>query len=190
MGIEVSNAWIGQFQVTCISSAIDVQQFLFTTIFSPGCEATFVLGQLPLVLALPPIQGSIHCAALCTACHIGQMSHQALLAIFMLSMPPLNLLQAVAHQEFVVAGGKYGRRDVDKDRNPGVAIIVAEDLATKEDRRNDPRSQISGKIGGYRVGGKSPNHGCIPGRTTLALTDISYSEVLTPCRSQTELKMG
>lgn len=62
------------------------------------------------------------------------MPSQAVFSIFVLGMALVDLLHAVAHQEFIVSGGEDGSRDVDEDGNPSV-MVVRERFVAEEDCR-------------------------------------------------------
>lgn len=83
---------------------------------------------------------------------------QALLPLGMLCMALVNLLQAVSHQELVVACGEDRGGDVDQNRDPRVRAGVRESLAAKEDGGDDPSAKIPGEIRRDRVSGEAPDH--------------------------------
>lgn len=90
---------------------------------------------------------------------VTEMFDQALLALLVVGVALLDLLQAVAHQELVVPRGEDCGRHVDQHRDPGVAVVHAEDAAAEERRAGQPRTQVTGQIGGDGVCGKSCKKG-------------------------------
>ena len=90
-----------------------------------------------------------------------QMLHEPHLSMLVCCMSGLDLLQAVAHQELVVARGRDCSRDVDQDRDPRVAIVDREDAATKEGGTGQSCAEIPGQIGGDCVGRETPDHRCV-----------------------------
>jgi hypothetical protein len=79
------------------------------------------------------------------------MFGQTFFASSVLGMPAVDLLQAVPNKEFVIAGREDRGRHVNKYRDPRVAIVEAECLATEEDGSHNTSAQISGQVGGQRV---------------------------------------
>ena len=75
------------------------------------------------------------------------MTLKTLITMLMLRMSTLDLLQAIPHQELIVACCEDGSRDVDQNGNPGVAIVGTEDLAAPEYGCHDPGPEISCQIG-------------------------------------------
>jgi len=111
------------------------------------------------------IGGSIHGTAVGlpglvvdAACNSGDMPLQSLFAVLMLGVSLVDLLQTVPHEELVVACGEQCGRDVDEDRNPGVAVGICEGLLPEKDGGHDTCAEISGQIGGKRVAGEPPDH--------------------------------
>lgn len=84
---------------------------------------------------------------------------QALLALGVLGVPTVYLLQAVPHEELVVARGEDGGGDVDEDADPGVAVVKGEGLLAEEDGGDHPRAQVPGQVRGDGVARETPDHG-------------------------------
>ena len=73
-------------------------------------------------------------------------------------MTAVNLHQAVAHEELVVACSKNGGGDVDEDGDPRVAVVEGEGLAAEEDGRHQPRAQVPRQVRRDRVRREAPDH--------------------------------
>lgn len=101
-----------------------------------------------------------------------KMEGQAFLTILMLSMTLANLLQAVTHEELIVACGEDRCWNVNKDGDPRV-MVVGESckssvssrtmsglhtFASKEYGCDDSCAQISCKVGGDRDIDEAPDH--------------------------------
>ena len=82
---------------------------------------------------------------------------QRVLALLVQRVPAPDLLQAVPHQELVVARREEGRGDVDQDGDPRV-VVVAEDLAAEEDGRHDASPQVTREVRADRVAAEAPDH--------------------------------
>ena len=85
------------------------------------------------------------------------MLGQPVISILVDRVTTLDLLQAVAHQQLVEAGGEDGGRDVDKDRNPGVAVVSGEGFFAEEDGGDDAGTEVTGHVGGDGVLGEAPD---------------------------------
>ena len=106
----------------------------------------------PLLTLLPR---TIHRAAGHGASNFSQMPRQAFLAVLVLGVALADLLQAVAHEELVVARSEDGGRDVDEDTDPRVG---REGALAEEDGGDDAGAQVPGEIGGDGVAGEAPDH--------------------------------
>ena len=87
------------------------------------------------------------------------MLRQALLALLVHRMARLDLLQAVPHQELVVARGEDGGGDVDQDGDPRVAVVGGEDAAAEKRGGRHAGAEVTGQVGGDGVAGEAPHHG-------------------------------
>ena len=83
------------------------------------------------------------------------MPGQAFLAVLVLGVAFADLLQAVAHEEFVVGGGEDGGGDVDEDADPRVD---GEGALAEEDGGDDAGAEVTGEVGGDGVAGEAPDH--------------------------------
>ena len=88
------------------------------------------------------------------------MPMQSLLSLFMLSMPPSNLTQAIPHQKFIIPRSKKRCRHINQYRNPAV-IQIRKRFPAEEDRGNDSCSQVTSEVRGDGNVGETPDHGCV-----------------------------
>lgn len=88
------------------------------------------------------------------------MPLQPLLPILMHRMALPNLTQTIPHQKLIVPRREQRRGHINQDRDPGV-IHIGESLAAEEDGGHDPRSEVSGEVGGYGDVGEAPDHGSV-----------------------------
>ncbi len=73
-------------------------------------------------------------------------------------MPLPNLAQTIPHQKLIIPRREQRRRHIDQDRDPAI-IHIAKRLAAEENRRHDPRAQVTGEVGGDGDVGEAPDHG-------------------------------
>jgi hypothetical protein len=83
------------------------------------------------------------------------MFRQSLLPILVLCMPLANLLQAIPHQQLVVARREDGRGHVHQDADPR---IHGEGVAAEKDGRYDARAKVTSEISGDGIGREAPHH--------------------------------
>lgn len=89
----------------------------------------------------------------------GDVFLQALVALGVLGVALVDLLQAVAHEELVVACGEDGGGDVDEDGDPRVRTRKGEGFAAEEDGGDDARAQVTREVRRDGVACESPYHG-------------------------------
>ena len=104
-------------------------------------------------LALPLPRTAHRPRRRCT--HIRQMQRQPFLPIFMLRMTLANLLQAISHQQLIVARREDRCRHVHQNTNPR---IRGKGVGAEEDGSYDTRAEVTGEIGGDGVSCEAPDH--------------------------------
>ena len=85
------------------------------------------------------------------------MPPQALLALLMHRGSLPQLLQTVAHEEFVVARREERGGHIDQDCDPAV-VVEREDLAAKEDGGDDAAAEITRQVGADGGPTETPYH--------------------------------
>lgn len=79
--------------------------------------------------------------------------------MLMTSMAFPNLVQTIPHQKLIVPRRENRRGDINKNTDPGVAVVEGEGLAPEEDGGHYARAEVTGEVRGDGVDGEAPDHG-------------------------------